>query len=144
MCNKCYLQFLLEWTVYCPSHNLKNLNKMQLLSQFWSVYIFPFYSRRFHFFFIRTTKMPWLGKVYEFLDYINVIDLLRPAINQFNKYYFGDMVRNLDDIDKMTPPRVFKSHLPFYLLNPQLIDTCKVILFSFLNVFLTITILLHN
>lgn len=29
-------------------------------------------------------------------------------------------------VDTLKSPRVLKSHLPFYLLPPQLIDTCKV------------------
>ena len=30
-------------------------------------------------------------------------------------------------ISKMTSPLVIKSHLPFYLLHPKLLDTSKVI-----------------
>ena len=38
----------------------------------------------------------------------------------------GDMFTT-DKLDAMESPRVIKSHLPFYLLPPKLIDTCKVI-----------------
>ena len=32
----------------------------------------------------------------------------------------------LEKINKMPSPRVIKSHMPFYLLHPDLLDTCKV------------------
>jgi len=32
----------------------------------------------------------------------------------------------LEKINQMPSPRVIKSHMPFYLLNPDLLDTCKV------------------
>jgi len=32
-----------------------------------------------------------------------------------------------DKIEAMSSPRVLKSHLPFYLLPPRLVDTCKVV-----------------
>ena len=71
--------------------------------------------------------MPLLGKIYDLLDYMNVIETLRPVYKQFTRYFYGDMVRDLDDIDKMASPRVLRSHLPLSLLNPKLLDTCKVI-----------------
>nr|CAH0099007.1 unnamed protein product [Daphnia galeata] len=37
------------------------------------------------------------------------------------------MMLTLDKVEKMPSPRVIKSHLPFYLLNPKLLDTCKVV-----------------
>ena len=36
------------------------------------------------------------------------------------------MSEMLESFDKMPSPRIFKSHLPFYLLHPELLDTCKV------------------
>ncbi|EFX63687.1 hypothetical protein DAPPUDRAFT_231919 [Daphnia pulex] len=33
----------------------------------------------------------------------------------------------VSSIDQMTSPRVIKSHLPFFLLPPKLLDTCKVV-----------------
>jgi hypothetical protein len=41
------------------------------------------------------------------------------------------MMLTLDKVEKMPSPRVIKSHLPFYLLNPKLLDTCKVIEFIY-------------
>jgi len=32
-----------------------------------------------------------------------------------------------EKIDELPSPRVIKSHLPFYLLPPRLVDTCKVV-----------------
>jgi hypothetical protein len=32
-------------------------------------------------------------------------------------------------MEQMTEPRIIKSHLPLYLLNPKLLDTSKVIIF---------------
>jgi hypothetical protein len=32
----------------------------------------------------------------------------------------------LNSVDKMPSPRILKSHLPFYLLHPELLDTAKV------------------
>jgi hypothetical protein len=37
------------------------------------------------------------------------------------------MLITLDKVEQMPSPRVIKSHLPFYLLNPKLLDTCKEI-----------------
>jgi hypothetical protein len=36
------------------------------------------------------------------------------------------MSEMFESFDKMPSPRIFKSHLPFYLLHPELLDTCKV------------------
>jgi len=32
-----------------------------------------------------------------------------------------------DIVEHIKAPRIFKTHLPFYLLNPNTVDTCKVI-----------------
>lgn len=32
-----------------------------------------------------------------------------------------------EEIDQMPSPRVIRPHLPFYLLHPDLLDTCKVV-----------------
>jgi hypothetical protein len=37
-----------------------------------------------------------------------------------------DNLITIDKIEEMTSPRVIKSHLPFYLLPPKLLDTAKV------------------
>nr|CAH0104486.1 unnamed protein product [Daphnia galeata] len=38
-----------------------------------------------------------------------------------------DNLVTIEKIEEMTSPRVIKSHLPFYLLPPKLLDTAKVI-----------------
>ena len=38
----------------------------------------------------------------------------------------GDMMRDLDQLDQMKFPRVLKTHLPLYLLNPTILNTSKV------------------
>jgi len=40
---------------------------------------------------------------------------------------FRMMAGGLDTVAKLSSPRVIKSHLPLYLLNPSLLDTCKVV-----------------
>ena len=44
-----------------------------------------------------------------------------------------EMSQLLDSYDKMPSPRMFKSHLPFYLLHPELLDTSKVHLTDFIS-----------
>jgi hypothetical protein len=39
---------------------------------------------------------------------------------------FSNQLRDVDDIANMPSPRVIKCHLPFYMLNPHLLDTSKV------------------
>lgn len=34
----------------------------------------------------------------------------------------------LETIDKMSSPRVIKTHQPSFTLHPQLLDTCKVLI----------------
>ena len=70
--------------------------------------------------------MPWLVKAYDVVNYFKVMDALRPMIKKLGGHFLGEALRNVDDIDGMASPRVLKSHLPFYLLNPNLLDTCKV------------------
>lgn len=40
---------------------------------------------------------------------------------------FSSMVVPLEMIENLPSPRVIKTHLPFYLLHPKLLDTSKVI-----------------
>ncbi len=40
---------------------------------------------------------------------------------------FDKMILTLEMVENMPSPRVIKSHLPFYLLHPKLLDTSKVI-----------------
>lgn len=75
---------------------------------------------------IRTTKMPLMGKVVDLLHYFNLMDTIRPAVKTVLGYWLDEKMRDLDEIDRMASPRIFKSHLPFYLLHPKLLDTSKV------------------
>ena len=43
------------------------------------------------------------------------------------KEQFKYMMCNLEQIENMPSPRVIKSHLPLYLLHPNLLDTSKVL-----------------
>ena len=38
----------------------------------------------------------------------------------------GKLIMSLEMIENMLSPRVIKSHLPFHLLHPKLLDTSKV------------------
>ena len=44
----------------------------------------------------------------------------------------GNMMRNLQEMDDMSGPRIIKTHIPFKLLNPKLLDTSKVSRFMLL------------
>ena len=35
-------------------------------------------------------------------------------------------MRDVEEMEQMTEPRIVKSHLPLYLLHPQLLDNSKV------------------
>ncbi|EFX84144.1 hypothetical protein DAPPUDRAFT_301389 [Daphnia pulex] len=39
----------------------------------------------------------------------------------------GHVMRDVEEMEEMTEPRIIKSHLPLYLLNPKLLDTSKVV-----------------
>ena len=41
----------------------------------------------------------------------------------------------LEKIDQLPSPRVIKTHMPFYLLNPALLDACKVFFIIFITQF---------
>lgn len=60
------------------------------------------------------------------LTYWNLIDVVRPLIRKVISFVMGDMLRDLDQIEQMDSPRVIKTHLPLYLLNPTLLNTSKV------------------
>ena len=52
-----------------------------------------------------------------------------PIIGQIEvKAEEADVMQTMtfEKIDELPSPRVIKSHLPFYLLPPRLVDTCKV------------------
>ena len=40
----------------------------------------------------------------------------------------AQIIKMMGNVDKMPSPRVIKSHLPFYLLHPNLLETSKVII----------------
>jgi len=53
-----------------------------------------------------------------------------PIIGQIEvKAEEADVMQTMtfEKIDELPSPRVIKSHLPFYLLPPRLVDTCKVV-----------------
>ncbi len=60
------------------------------------------------------------------LDNGKILDLLRPIVRNVARLIFGEMMLNLDELDRMDLPRIITSHLPFYLLNPKLLETSKV------------------
>jgi len=74
----------------------------------------------------RKAHIPMLSKVLEILDSWKVLDLFRPIAAKVATFLFGKMIRDLDELERMTTPRVIKTHLPLYLLNPKLLDTSKV------------------
>lgn len=77
--------------------------------------------------YIRKTNSQLLSKIHEMLTYWNLIELFRPMIRKVISFVMGDMLRDLDQIEQMDSPRVIKTHLPLYLLNPTLLNTSKVI-----------------
>lgn len=62
----------------------------------------------------------------ELICYWNLMDWLRPFIRKAISFVLGDCLRDLEQIDQMAGPRVIKSHLPLYLLNPSVLNTSKV------------------
>jgi len=76
---------------------------------------------------VRKTKIPLISKVMELLTYWNLMDVVRPMVKKAISLVVGDLMRDLDGLNKMDSPRVIKSHLPFHLLNPKLLETSKVV-----------------
>lgn len=54
------------------------------------------------------------------------MDMVRPVVKKAISYVMGDMMRDLDQLDRMDSPRVIKTHLPMFLLNPTVLNTSKV------------------
>ena len=75
---------------------------------------------------IRKANSPVVDKIMELLCYWNLMDWLRPFIRKAISLVLGDCLRDLEQIDTMTGPRIIKSHLPLYLLNPEVLNTSKV------------------
>ena len=40
----------------------------------------------------------------------------------------AQIIKMMGNVDKMPSPRVIKTHLPFFLLHPNLLETSKVII----------------
>ena len=59
------------------------------------------------------------------IDYWNLMDMFRPLVNKAIGFVMGDMMRDLDQLDSMESPRVLKTHLPLFLLNPTILNTSK-------------------
>lgn len=74
----------------------------------------------------RTTGIPGISKFLELLDYWNLRDVLRPGVKKLVNMVCGHVMRDVNEMEQMTEPRIVKSHLPLYLLHPQLLDTSKV------------------
>lgn len=75
---------------------------------------------------IRQTGIPGISKFLELLDYLNLRDVLRPGVKKLVNMVCGHVMRDVNEMEQMTEPRIVKSHLPLYLLHPQLLDTSKV------------------
>lgn len=75
---------------------------------------------------VKKTKAPWLGPVVDALNYWNLMEFIRPTLKKLMTLTVGEKMRDLDDLEKMPSPRIMKSHLPFYLLHPELLSTSKV------------------
>ena len=72
------------------------------------------------------TGIPGISKFLEILDYWNLRDVLRPHVKKLVNKICGHVMRDVEEMEQMTEPRIIKSHLPLYLLNPKLLDTSKV------------------
>lgn len=70
--------------------------------------------------------MPLLSKALEICSYWNLMDFVRPIVKKGISWVMGDLMRDLGKLERMESPRVIKSHMPLYLLNPTLLDTSKV------------------
>jgi hypothetical protein len=81
------------------------------------------------FFISSQTGIPGISKFLEILDYWNLRDVLRPHVKKLVNRICGHVMRDVEEMEQMTEPRIIKSHLPLYLLNPKLLDTSKVIIF---------------
>ncbi|KAI9553518.1 hypothetical protein GHT06_021436 [Daphnia sinensis] len=77
--------------------------------------------------FLEKANSPLVDKIMELLCYWNLMDWLRPFIRKAISLVLGDCLRDLEQIDQMAGPRVIKSHLPLYLLNPSVLNTSKVV-----------------
>ncbi len=67
--------------------------------------------------------MPLVSKVLEVLSYWKLMDYIRPLLHKAIGLAIGKIVRDIDEFEELSSPRVIKSHLPFYLLNPELLNS---------------------
>lgn len=56
----------------------------------------------------------------------NIMDVVRPVVMKIMNLVVGEAMRDLNQLERMKSPRVFKTHLPLYLLHPELLNTSKV------------------
>jgi len=75
----------------------------------------------------KKSNLPVLGKLLEIMSYCKLTDFLRPAVKKVIDLFMGNMMRNLEEMEDMSGPRILKTHIPFKLLNPKLLDTSKVV-----------------
>jgi hypothetical protein len=75
---------------------------------------------------VRKTKLPLLAPILDLLNYYKITPLLRKVIKKLTAYFWGNQVRDLNEIKEMQTARVLKTHLPLYLLHPKTLDTSKV------------------
>jgi hypothetical protein len=62
----------------------------------------------------------------DLLAYYGIWPKIQPFIRAIINLMVGNQLRDLPALDRMESPRVIKTHLPFYLLDPSLLDTAKV------------------
>ena len=74
----------------------------------------------------RMTRLPLLSTIVDTLNYLGITPLLQPIIRGVMEFVLGNQLRDLPGIREMRSPRVLKTHLPFCLLDPDLLDTAKV------------------
>ena len=71
-----------------------------------------------------SAKNERLDKRVPFLEMEHVLDHLRDVMPPEAKEFSPSVMTVLE----RKSPRLFKSHLPFYVLPPKLLDTCKVVM----------------
>jgi len=75
----------------------------------------------------RKSGIPLTGKILELLSYYKLTDMLRPAVRKIINYFMGNMVRNMEELEEMEEQRIIKTHIPLYLLHPEVLETSKVV-----------------
>lgn len=75
---------------------------------------------------LANSKMMLPAFLVDLMYRFNIMDIIRPAVMKIMSLVIGEANRDLDQLERMKSPRVLKSHLPLYLLHPELLDTSKV------------------